>query len=37
LAAQRRLRAYVARARFFEIGSPEGLSTLERELSKAKA
>jgi hypothetical protein len=34
LAAQKRLRAYVAHARFFEIGSPEGLSTLESELRK---
>lgn len=36
LGARRRLRAYVAHARFFEIGSPEGLSALEAELSKRK-
>jgi NDP-sugar pyrophosphorylase family protein len=29
LAAQKRLRAVVARDRFFEIGSPEGLATLD--------
>jgi MurNAc alpha-1-phosphate uridylyltransferase len=34
LAQSRRLRAYLARDRFFEIGSPEGLSTLEKHLSK---
>jgi MurNAc alpha-1-phosphate uridylyltransferase len=33
LAAQKRLRAVVARDRFFEIGSPEGLSTLDRWLA----
>jgi NDP-sugar pyrophosphorylase family protein len=32
LAARRRLRAHVARERFFEIGSPEGLETLDRRL-----
>jgi NDP-sugar pyrophosphorylase family protein len=32
LAAKRRLRAYLAHARFFEIGSPAGLLELEREL-----
>jgi NDP-sugar pyrophosphorylase family protein len=32
LAARRRLRAHVARERFFEIGSPEGLETLDRLL-----
>jgi len=32
LARQRRLRACVARERFFEIGSPEGLADLERHL-----
>jgi len=34
LAAKHRLRAYVARERFFEIGSEEGLETLERALRK---
>ncbi len=33
LAARKRLRAHVAHARFFEIGSPEGLAALENELS----
>jgi MurNAc alpha-1-phosphate uridylyltransferase len=33
LAKQKRLRAVVARDRFFEIGSPEGLSTLDAFLS----
>jgi len=33
LAAQRRLRAMVARDRFFEIGSPEGLAALDAALS----
>jgi NDP-sugar pyrophosphorylase family protein len=33
LARQSRLRACVARERFFEIGSPEGLGDLERHLS----
>lgn len=33
LAEQKRLRAVVARDRFFEIGSPEGLSTLEEWLA----
>jgi N-acetyl-alpha-D-muramate 1-phosphate uridylyltransferase len=32
LARQKRLRACVARARFFEIGSPEGLAELDRHL-----
>ena len=32
LAAQKRLRACVARERFFEIGSPEGLAELDRHL-----
>jgi NDP-sugar pyrophosphorylase family protein len=32
LARQKRLRACVARERFFEIGSPEGLSELDRHL-----
>ncbi len=32
LAARKRLRAYVARDRFFEIGSPEGLAELDRHL-----
>src|SRR5262249_37075778 len=32
LAAQKRLRACVARERFFEIGSPEGLAELEQNL-----
>jgi MurNAc alpha-1-phosphate uridylyltransferase len=34
LARQKRLRAVVARDRFFEIGSPEGLETLDRWLAK---
>jgi NDP-sugar pyrophosphorylase family protein len=33
LAGQRRLRAYVAHARFFEIGSEAGLLELDRQLS----
>jgi MurNAc alpha-1-phosphate uridylyltransferase len=33
LASRKRLRAHVAHARFFEIGSPEGLAALELELS----
>jgi NDP-sugar pyrophosphorylase family protein len=38
LAQRKRLRASVARERFFEIGSPEGLATLARHLSsQAKA
>lgn len=37
LAKKRRLRAHVARERFFEIGSPEGLETLERELAKVRS
>jgi NDP-sugar pyrophosphorylase family protein len=32
LAARHRLRAVVARARFFEIGSPDGLAELDRHL-----
>jgi MurNAc alpha-1-phosphate uridylyltransferase len=32
LAARKRLRACVARDRFFEIGSPEGLATLDQHL-----
>jgi MurNAc alpha-1-phosphate uridylyltransferase len=32
LSRQKRLRACVARARFFEIGSPEGLAELDRHL-----
>jgi len=32
LAARRRLRAYVARERFYEIGSPDGLAALELRL-----
>jgi NDP-sugar pyrophosphorylase family protein len=32
LADKKRLRAYAARDRFFEIGSPEGLATLARHL-----
>ena len=35
LAARKRLRAHLAHARFFEIGSPEGLATLEQHLTKA--
>jgi NDP-sugar pyrophosphorylase family protein len=35
LAEKKRLRAHVARARFFEIGSPEGLATLEQHLRRA--
>jgi NDP-sugar pyrophosphorylase family protein len=34
LAAAKRLRAVVARDRFFEIGSPEGLATLDRWLGQ---
>lgn len=37
LAARRRLRALVARERFFEIGSPEGLADLDRHLRKRAA
>jgi N-acetyl-alpha-D-muramate 1-phosphate uridylyltransferase len=37
MAAEKRLRAVVARDRFFEIGSPEGLSTLESWLLAAGA
>jgi NDP-sugar pyrophosphorylase family protein len=32
LAARKRLRAHVARERFYEIGSPEGLAALEQRL-----
>ncbi len=34
LASRRRLRAYVARERFFEIGSPDGLATLNAYLRR---
>jgi NDP-sugar pyrophosphorylase family protein len=34
LAARKRLRAYVARERFFEIGSPEGLAALDERLRR---
>ncbi len=34
LANRKRLRAYLARERFFEIGSPEGLSALEEHLRR---
>jgi NDP-sugar pyrophosphorylase family protein len=37
LAAERRLRAHVAHARFFEIGSETGLLELDRELSARPA
>jgi NDP-sugar pyrophosphorylase family protein len=36
LAAARRLRAHLAHERFFEIGSPEGLEMLERELMQSE-
>ncbi len=36
LAARGRLRAWVARERFYEIGSPEGLAALEERLSKPR-
>ena len=36
LAARGRLRALVARERFYEIGSPEGLAALEERLSKPR-
>jgi NDP-sugar pyrophosphorylase family protein len=36
LAQQKRLRAVVARERFYEIGSPEGLGTLEARLTGAE-
>jgi hypothetical protein len=32
LARRKRLRAYLARGRFFEIGSPEGLAELDQYL-----
>jgi MurNAc alpha-1-phosphate uridylyltransferase len=32
LASRKRLRAFVARERFFEVGSPEGLAELDRHL-----
>ncbi len=35
IAEKKRLRAHLAHDRFFEIGSPEGLATLERHLTKA--
>ncbi len=35
LAERKRLRAHLAHDRFFEVGSPEGLATLERHLTKA--
>ncbi len=34
LAARGRLRSWVARERFYEIGSPEGFAALEERLSK---
>jgi len=34
LAAEKRLRAYTAEVRFFEIGSPEGLTALQDHLSR---
>jgi NDP-sugar pyrophosphorylase family protein len=37
LAARKRLRAVVARERFFEIGSPEGLDELDRHLRSLKS
>jgi NDP-sugar pyrophosphorylase family protein len=37
LAARKRLRASVARERFFEIGSPEGLAELDRYLQNTQA
>jgi len=37
LAARRRLRAVVARERFFEIGSPAGLADLDRYLQRPEA
>jgi hypothetical protein len=36
LAASRRLRAIVAARRFYEIGSPEGLEALERDLPRLR-
>lgn len=36
LAAKRRLRAVVADERFYEIGSPEGLEALERDLPRLR-
>ncbi len=36
LAAARRLRAHVARERFYEIGSPEGLAALELRLQETR-
>jgi NDP-sugar pyrophosphorylase family protein len=36
LASRNRLRAYVARERFFEIGSPDGLAALESRLVQTK-
>ncbi len=37
LAVRKRLRAYVARERFYEIGSPAGLAELDRYLLNGKA
>ena len=36
LAARHRLRALIARERFFEIGSPDGLDELDRHLRRAR-
>ncbi len=36
LAERRRLRAYVAHERFYEIGSPEGLASLEQRLKERR-
>jgi NDP-sugar pyrophosphorylase family protein len=36
LADRKRLRAYVARERFFEIGSPDGLTALESRLQQER-
>ncbi len=36
LAANHRLRAYVARDRFYEIGSPDGLAALEQRLKELR-
>jgi len=36
IAARRRLRAYVAHERFYEIGSPEGLAALELRLQERR-
>lgn len=37
LAARKRLRAYVAHERFFEIGSPEGLAALDERLRRGSS